>query len=95
VALPKTATKRRSHSTSELLNFISHTLDKERTRPESITPSGTAFFAVLFSTAEKRERAKGKLDKSVFTVDGVVVKLSIFNFGEKVDKGGPPACVVD
>jgi hypothetical protein len=31
----------------------------------------------------------------VFTVDGVVVKLSIFNFGEKVDKGGPPARVVD
>lgn len=69
---------------SELQSFVLNSLDKSLYRlQKKVVSSGNSFLAVLSNKSETRDTARDKLGKAKLKFEGRVIKISVFNFGEK------------
>ncbi|KAF5177687.1 hypothetical protein FRX31_032725 [Thalictrum thalictroides] len=79
VALPKSLKKRRSAAHTSLKSFLS---GLQLRGLKAAAPSGTSFFALMFDTEDRRDRAVNKILRSTFRWEGVAFRLIAHNFGD-------------
>ncbi|RKF56516.1 hypothetical protein OnM2_080052 [Erysiphe neolycopersici] len=78
LAIPKSLKKRRTAAFTAIKPFLS---SLQLRGLKAIAPSGSSYYALLFETEDRKDRALTKIGRSSFKWDGVMYKLIVHSFG--------------